>query len=176
MIETERLLLRRFDPGADLDAFAEIFAKPEVMKYSMYRRGLDRDESHAMLERFEQHWRDKGIGYCAVVEKQTGALVGYAGLQYVWWHDDMHGDIEVGYRFDPPSWGNGFATEAARAWLGYGFDVAKLDRIVALYEPDNAASGAVMRRIGMREFGTTKFPPDGETLIVYEMTRAQRDA
>ena len=80
------------------------------------------------------------------LEKASGAFVGFCGLKYL----DNTSEIEVGYRLAKKFWGKGFATEAARASLHYGFETLGLDRIVAVVQPENAASCRVIEKIGLR--------------------------
>lgn len=84
--------------------------------------------------------------------KETGEPVGVTGIQPL----EKTEDVEVGYSFDRAYWGKGFATEAAVGWLRFGFTTASLERIVAVADPDNAGSIAVMEKLGMT-FETTAF-------------------
>ena len=170
MIETERLLLRRFTPD-DLDELAAIFAKPEVFWFPE-RRGLTREETETMLKpRFIEPWETQGFGHWAVIRKEDSRLIGYEGLAIPYFLPEVLPAVELGYRFDPDAWGRGYATEAGAASLSYGFDVAGLDRIIAIYHIENVRSGLVMERLGMRVERDTVHPESGETLRVYEISR-----
>lgn len=170
MIETERLLLRRLTED-DLDAFAEVFAKEPVMKYSNYQRGLTRAESADVLGRLMGHWDEHGFGHWAVVQKSDGAFLGYEGLAIPFFLPEVLPAVEIGYRLDPSAWGKGYATEAGRAALSYGFDTLSCERIIAIYDIENARSGAVMERLGMHVERDTLHPEQGVTLRVYELQR-----
>jgi RimJ/RimL family protein N-acetyltransferase len=170
VIETERLLLRRLR-NDDLDAFAEVFAKEPVMKYSHYSRGLTRAESAKMLERLIGHWDEHGFGHWGVVKKSDGMFLGYEGLAIPVFLPEVLPAVEIGYRFDPSAWGKGYATEAGRAAFSYGFDTLDLERIIAIYHPENVRSGAVMERLGMHLERTTRDPELGVPLRVYELHR-----
>jgi RimJ/RimL family protein N-acetyltransferase len=87
-----------------------------------------------------------GYGMSAVVRKSDGVFIGWGGLQPL----EETGETEVGYGFDKPYWGQGYATELAAAWLRYGFEEAKLARIVAVAIPENTASRHVMEKLGMK--------------------------
>ena len=170
MIETERLLLRRLTEH-DLEAFVEIFAKDPVMKFSAYGRGLTRLESSEMLERLMGHWDENGFGHLAVVQKSDGAFLGYEGLAIPFFLPEVLPAVEIGYRFDPRAWGKGYATEAGRAVLSYGFDALDLERIIAIYQIENVRSGAVMERLGMHVERDT-FHAELETMLrIYELSR-----
>jgi RimJ/RimL family protein N-acetyltransferase len=174
VIETERLLLRRFTID-DLDELAAIFAKPEVWWFNM-RRGLTRDESEKMLRsRFIEPWSTRGYAHWAVIRKEDSRMLGYCGLAIPTFLPEVLPAVEVGYRFDPDAWNRGYATEAAVASLTFGFEELGLDRIIAIYDIENEASGRVMQRLGMRVERETVHPTDGSKLRVYEITRAEWD-
>jgi ribosomal-protein-alanine N-acetyltransferase len=142
-LETKRLYLRPFQPG-DLDVLAALCANPDVMRYVGH--GVrTRKETETGLHRMMAHWQAHGFGMWKLVEKETGAFVGRAGLI----HLDSTPEIEVGYVLDCPFWGRGLATEAARASLQFGFDPLGLERIVAIARPENHASQRVMQKLGM---------------------------
>jgi RimJ/RimL family protein N-acetyltransferase len=87
-----------------------------------------------------------GFAMGPLLAKPGGEMIGWAGLQPL----EETGEIEVGYSFDKAHWGRGYATEAAAAWLRYGFERANLPRIVAVAVPENTGSRRVMEKLGMR--------------------------
>lgn len=147
MIETERLLLRRWQ-DADRDAFAAMSADPEVMAH--FPAPLSRAESDLVFDRLCGRWRDEGICFGVVERRADGAFLGIAGLAHVLYDAPVRGMVEIGWRLGRAHWGKGYASEAARGWLGYGFGTLGFSRIVAFTVPANLPSQAVMRRIGMR--------------------------
>ena len=168
MIETERLILRKLTLD-DLDELAAIFAKPEVFWWAE-RRGLTRDETEQMLrERFIKRWEEQGYGHFGVIRKSDERLLGYTGLGIPYFLPEVLPAVEIGYRFDPDAWGQGYATEASVASLDYGFDTVGLERIIAIYHIDNERSGLVMQRLGMKIERDTVHPESGEALRVYEI-------
>lgn len=142
VIETERLRLRMLR-DSDLDDLAALFADPDVMRYVGTGQPTDRAEAQKALASIIAHWNRHGFGRWAIEDKDTREFVGYGGLR------SLFGTPEVVYHFAKRHWGNGFATEMARAALNFGFDVKGFDLIVAIAKPGNAASIHVMEKIGM---------------------------
>ena len=142
-IETERLRLRMFSPD-DLDDLARVFADPEVVKYVGDGKPAGRDEAAKALDSIIAHWRQRGFGRWAAVDKTSGAFIGFGGLR------SLFGTPEVVYHLAKENWGKGFATELARAALRFGFQDRGFDRIVAITRPLNAASINVMEKLGMK--------------------------
>lgn len=150
-IETERLLLRKITPE-DLPTLIELRSDPEVYRFL---GGIEMQNPQALEKRcaFYIECHEKfGFGFCLMIWKETGEVIGWSGLQPL----EDTGEIEVGYGMKRDFWGRGIATEAARAWLEYGFNVAGLERIVAIAVPENAASWRVMEKLGMRHEKTEK--------------------
>ncbi|REJ76340.1 MAG: N-acetyltransferase [Acidobacteria bacterium] len=143
MIETERLLIRRFRE-ADVDAIHEMRSDPEVMRY-IRETAADREESAKWTEAISAKWESEGIGYCALVEKATGDIAGWCGT----WRIQETNEVEVGYAIAKTKWGKGFATEAAAAMVDHAFSELRLDYLVAVAYPENEASIRVMKKLGM---------------------------
>ncbi|MDB0005822.1 GNAT family N-acetyltransferase [Ilumatobacteraceae bacterium] len=137
---TDRLLLRNWQID-DLDAFAEMNADPVVM--ATIGPVMTRSESEAMLTRIGRHFEEHGFGLWCVV--RDGEPVGFCGLMVPWFMDG----VEIGWRLRSASWGQGFATEAARSVLAYAFDDLGLDEVVSFTAAINDRSQRVMGRIGL---------------------------
>jgi RimJ/RimL family protein N-acetyltransferase len=147
-IVTERLLLRPLDPATDVDAVHAYQSRPDVCRYIPYEP-RSRDEVADRLHDARATLDAEGQALdLAVVRRDTGALIGDALL---FWRSAEHRTGEIGYVIHPDHTGNGFATEAARAMLALGFDELGLHRIIARIDERNAASAAVLRRLGMRQ-------------------------
>jgi len=144
-IETDRLILRPFELD-DLDDLAAILADPDVTRYLPGGRPRTREQTEATLRFIIGHWEQRGFGWWAVNQKTGRELIGWCGLKLL----DSTGEVEVLYLFARRHWGQGYATEAGTASLRYGFEELKLDRIIALAVPENAASRRVMEKIGMQ--------------------------
>ena len=170
-IETERLLLRRWDRGADLDPFAAMCADPEVMRYIADGSTQTRAECADRLEVFERVWRERSFGLFAVELNATGEMIGFTGLAIPDFLPEIMPAVEIGWRFARAHWGNGYATEAARSVLEFAFDRVGLDRLVSVHAVGNEASANVMRKIGMRFERETTHPGNGRGVRVYEIDR-----
>ncbi len=146
MLHTDRLILRRWHP-ADRAAFARLNADPRVMEF--YPSVLTRAESDAGADRIERHFEERGFGLWAVELPAVAPFIGFVGLQVPRFSAHFTPCVEIGWRLDPEFWGRGYATEGARAALAFGFEILKLDEIVAMTVPANRRSRAVMERLGM---------------------------
>ena len=108
-------------------------------------------------------YRRHGFGLYLVRLRETGAAVGICGLV----KRDSLDDVDVGFAFLSQHWSKGYAAESAAAVLAYGRDTLGLERIVAITAPDNQASIAVLRKIGLRLEGATKLSTDGPELHLF---------
>ncbi|HEU5480260.1 MAG TPA: GNAT family N-acetyltransferase [Candidatus Tumulicola sp.] len=147
IVETERLIVRAWEDG-DEEALIAIFADPGTVRYlgKGYQHGLRADQTRAMVERMRERFARTGLGVWPVVLKETGAVIGECGLAPVADSDD----VEIAYVLSPAARGKGYASEAAAAVLAYAFQTLKLARVVAFVHRGNAASIAVINRLGMR--------------------------
>lgn len=142
MIETDRLLLRPLTT-ADIDEVVAMHAMPDVARTMGV---FDRPAAMARLERNEREWEERGHGLVAVIERTTGRFLGRSGLKF-WPQFD---ETEVGWTLRSDAWGQGFATEAGRACLEWGFEAFDLPYLTAMILPDNQRSIHVAGRLGMR--------------------------
>ncbi len=146
-LETRRLLLRHWRAD-DLDIFHRINSDKMMMRYFPFRRDIL--QAADLLRRLEEIIAETGFGWCAAVDKQSDEVIGFTGLARVRFEASFTPAVEIGWRLVPEHWGKGYATEAANSLLHHGFTCLGLTEIVAFAVPANAASTAVMRRIGMR--------------------------
>jgi RimJ/RimL family protein N-acetyltransferase len=158
VITTDRLVLRPA-VDADRDAIAALNAHPKVGEWLGGVR--DRVESDAFVDRVQAHDFEHGFGFWVVERKADSQVIGMTGVWRVPPEMDMPDTVEIGWRFHPDAWGRGYATEAARAALAYGFDKLKLPEIIAFTARTNLASQAVMGRIGMRQDPARDFDHPG---------------
>lgn len=176
ILTTERLILRPWR-DADLAPFALMNADPEVMAH--FPGLLNRAESDAVAARFSNHFAKHGFGIWAVEERETGAFAGFTGLAIVRFEAHFTPAVEAGWRLARPFWGRGYATEAARAALAFGFNNLDLAEIVAYAVPANRRSRAVMDRLGMTHdpLGDFDHPavPDGSPVKRHVLYRLRRE-
>lgn len=131
----------------DLDDLAPLHAEESFWHYP-WGRGWSTSETESFLERTVVRYRDPGVAVSAVVVADTGELAGWAGLSVPTFLPELLPAVEVGWRLGETYRGRGFATEAGAAWVRFGFEEVNLESIVSIYEPENIASGVVMRRLG----------------------------
>lgn len=146
MIESERLILRRWAPE-DRAPFAVLNASAKVTEF--LPKQLTRTESDELLDRVEAHFETRGFGLFAVERKDTGTFIGWTGLSVPRFDAPFMPAVEIGWRLAEEHWGQGFATEAARRSLEFGFGELGLAEIVSFTVPANLRSRAVMERLGM---------------------------
>lgn len=157
LMETKRLYLRTWQDG-DLDPFAQMCADPEVMRY--FPDVMTRDKSELLISRCIDKQETDGFSMAPVETKATGEFLGFVGLNTPTYAAPLPFEpcVEIGWRLKRSSWGKGYASEAAHAWLRFGFETIGLEEIVAFTIPANEPSQKVMRRLGMRR------DPDGDFL------------
>jgi ribosomal-protein-alanine N-acetyltransferase len=165
-LETERLILRPFEPGDAEELFA-VHSEPSTFEFIGSGPPQSPDDTRARIARATAHFEEHGFAMSAVVERASGRVIGDCGLQLL----EGGPEVELGYRLGSAYRGRGFATEAGRAWLAYGLETLGLERIVAVAWPENVASWRVMEKCGMRRVGPGEHY--GHETIVYEITRAE---
>lgn len=167
-LRTERLVLDEWTRSAADRAFLfDMYRRPEVRRFLGSGDVMtDESEVAALLDR----WAGLADGVLGVraVSTPEGRRLGSVLLKRIPWSAGVSqgrpDDIEIGWHFHPDAWGDGFATESAAALLGLARG-AGIDRVVAVTNPANAASGAVAERIGMRPAGATRDYYDAECLL-----------
>jgi RimJ/RimL family protein N-acetyltransferase len=144
VLTTSRLTLRTFRVD-DLPAYAALNADPEVARY--LGGPLSRVDSDDIAEWANECYAAEGIGLLAVERREDGDFVGMCGLHH---QQSIPDEVEVGWRLAHAHWGQGYATEAATAWLDHGFGRLGLPRVISITDPPNRRSLAVMHRLGMQ--------------------------
>lgn len=152
ILTTTRLFLRpfRLEDGAEVQrlAGAKEIARVTLNVPHPYEDGM----AQAWIETHAPGWEKDQVAYYALIEQVSGALIGSMHLRI----NGPHAHAELGYWLGVPFWNRGFATEAARALLGFGFESLELQRIQASHLGCNPASGRVMQKIGMQAEGVSR--------------------
>jgi RimJ/RimL family protein N-acetyltransferase len=172
---TERLVMRGWRES-DLAPWAAMNADPQVRRY--LGPPLSYEQAAARARNYQDDLDRYGYGFWAVQVRCSGEFIGFTGLDRVDEETPLTG-IEIGWRLARPAWGHGYATEAARAALRYGFDALGLPEIVSVTAAPNMRSRAVMQRLGMTTDPAEDFDdPDveDESLRRYVVYRKRRDA
>ena len=141
-LTTERLCLRPLVAG-DAEAYAAMRYHPDVAKWLPLADGDRLEQAHASIARFAASWDQRRYAPWGVFRE--GRLIGHGGLNFVPEFDET----EVLWALHPDAWGNGYATEVARAALAYGFGTLQMELIFAITLQTNLASQAVMKRLGL---------------------------
>jgi ribosomal-protein-alanine N-acetyltransferase len=176
-LRTDRLLLRSWR-DSDREPFAALNSDPAVMEF--FARPLDRAESDAFIDRIRDHFARHGFGFWAVEAPGVAPLIGLVGLARPAFAAPFTPCVEIGWRLARDHWGRGYATEAAREALRFGFGQLGLDEIVAFTVPDNTRSRAVMERLGMTRSADDDFDhpslPEGHPRRRHVLYRLRRGA
>jgi RimJ/RimL family protein N-acetyltransferase len=176
-LHTSRLRLRAWR-DEDLPLFAELNADREVMEHLL--GPLTRWQSDALVGRITEHFLREGFGFWAVEAPGVSGFIGMVGIGIPGYTAPFTPCVEVGWRLGRQYWGQGFATEAARAALEFGFETADLPEIVALTVPSNARSRAVMAKLGMVRAASDDFDhplvPSGHPLKRHVLYRLSKQA
>ena len=144
-METENLRLRPFTE-ADAADMHQILSGKDVLRYFPGTQLPSQEQVQQMVVRLRAHWQERGYGLWAVTLRSTGKLLGRCGLQYLTETDE----VEIDFILDRRYWGRGFATEAGRASLHYGFKELGLATIIGIVHPENLASQRVLEKLGMQ--------------------------
>ncbi len=142
-IETTHLLLRAWQPE-DAPGLHMILQEDGLLQYFPNPNPPPRAKADEYIAHQLEHWQQYGYGHWAVVTRGDNQVVGWNGLEYL----PELGETEVAYLLSKRVWGRGYATEAARAAVGFGFDTG-LPAIIGLVHPQNTASIRVLEKCGM---------------------------
>jgi len=145
ILETPRLSLREFVPD-DAAPLELVIGDPQTMRW--YVRPFTRPEVEEWIARNRTRYEKHGYGLWAAMLKPTRELVGDCGLVV----QEVDGErlVEVAYHIRRDCWGRGYATEAARACMRYGFETLGLGKLISLIRPENLQSRRVAEKNGLR--------------------------
>jgi RimJ/RimL family protein N-acetyltransferase len=169
-LTTDRLILRPWSLD-DFDAYAAMSAEPEVMEFlTPDGRPLTRFQAWQGFAATVGHWKLRGFGMFAVVERASGALVGRIGP----WHPEGWPGFEVGWSLRASYWGRGYATEAASASLAFAFNELGQDKVISLIEESNTRSIRVAERLGETvECRVTLSHMPSKRIVQYRITKQE---
>ncbi|WP_168224793.1 GNAT family N-acetyltransferase [Rhodoferax aquaticus] len=168
-LETERLWFRELRLSDAQDMFA-LDSDPDVVRYAGDAPLTHIDQARERIEGIQQQYRALGLGRWAAIRKDTQEFMGWAGLMYIQAINGRTDVYDLGYRFLPKHWGQGFATEAASAFITHGFDVMHLQRISAYADVRHTASRHVLEKCGLAL--TNTFMDDGDVCAWYVIDHA----
>jgi [ribosomal protein S5]-alanine N-acetyltransferase len=143
-IETEHLILKGWKPE-DADVLFDILQEDGILDYFPNPKPPPRAKADDYIAHHLWHWKQFGYGHWAVVTRADNRVVGWNGLEYL----PELVETEVAYLLSKRVWGRGYATEAARAAVEFGFERAGLNKIIGLVHPGNAGSVRVLEKCGM---------------------------
>lgn len=172
VLETERLYVRPWRES-DLDPIRRLFTDPEAVRYLGDGKPWS-EEQIAELVRWNMDHRsgwEPGFFNCPLVLREGDEVIGRVGINPLWvepGHVD-YSEPELEWDLIRDCWGQGLATEAGRALLDYGFNVAGFDHLIAFAVPENKASLRVMEKIGMQYWRTDFFR--NKTFTFYRLER-----
>lgn len=149
ILETVRLILRPLELS-DVDDFFIMNDNPNVSRYLRVPLKSS-DEAEKYIQKIINEYKRNGIGRFAVVLKETNKLIGFSGLKHRANAENGYENVyDLGYRFAEEHWRKGYATEAAKKWLEYGFAEMKLSVIHACAVKDNIGSNTVLQKLGFQ--------------------------
>lgn len=164
-LSTARLSLRPPTPS-DAPAVFRIASNRSVVEHNPSELVMELSEVEVLLGRWLKHWSEHGFGNCCVFENKTGQLIGACGIR--WMTVQVTPVLNLMYRFDPGTWGRGYATEAAGAVLDWANRSVPGQVVLARVRPGNVASQGVARKIGLRRDPT--FDDQGEDGLDWAFT------
>jgi RimJ/RimL family protein N-acetyltransferase len=175
VIETARLRMRTWREE-DAEPYYQINQDPRVTQYLL--GALTIEQVEAFLLRVNEQQEKQGYTLWATELKSTGELIGFIGLNYTDFPAHFTPAVEIGWRLGSSHWGQGYATEGAKAVLEYGFKTCSLKEIVSFTVPENVRSIRVMEKIGLKRDPDGNFPypklPEDHPLsshVLYRITR-----
>jgi RimJ/RimL family protein N-acetyltransferase len=149
ILETERLILRPLDIS-DAEAMFTMDNNPNVHKYLWQKPTLELSETIKIIEMVQKQYIENKIGRFATILKDSGEFIGWTGIKFVNDHVENGNTnfYDYGYRLNEKFWNKGYATEASKAWLDYGFNQMNIQIMNAYTHAQNAASNHILQKVG----------------------------
>ncbi len=151
-LETERLILRQV-MKKDADQLYEMLSEPEVAKYDYFYPVTSKAEALIFVERFTKELEEKEEITWGVILKETNQFIGTCCLGEF---NQGARRAEIGYDLTQKQWGKGYATEAVKAVIDFGFNRMNLNRIEATITPGNDASVQVLKKLNFTREGIVR--------------------
>lgn len=148
-LQTNRLILRPLEIS-DAQAMFDMNKNPEVHKYLWQTPEKNIEESTKVIKYVQEQYKENKIGRFATILKETNEFIGWTGIKFV--NDQTENGntnfYDYGYRLDEKFWNKGYATEASIAWLDYGFNQMKIEKMNAYTHFENGASNHILQKVG----------------------------
>lgn len=168
-LQTPRLLLRPLTLD-DAPAYWPLVNNAEILRHVGETPRGSLDEVITVLrERPLADYARHGFGRLAVIERDSGRMIGWCGLKVV---PELGDEVDIGYRLLPECWGRGYATEAGRAVIAHGFEQLGLVRIVGMTVAANVDSAHVLQKLGLRFEREVQMPGHDEPVRLYAIHRS----
>ncbi len=153
--ETERLIFRDWTER-DLDEFRIMNKDHRVMEY--FTKTLTDEETDRFYQVIQEEFRNYGYGLYAVETKHNHDFIGFIGFHWASFPSAFTPCIEIGWRLKYEAWGNGYATEGAKACLNYGFETLGIKKVYSFTSKINLPSENVMKKIGLEKVSEFEHP------------------
>jgi len=151
IIETERLIMREMRHQDAEELFA-MDSNPNVHRYLWQKPNTSIQEIHDYIDMVRNQYISNKIGRFSTIIKETNELIGWTGIKFVNDHVENGNTnfYDYGYRLNEKFWNKGFATEASKAWLDYGFNQINIQTMNAYTHAENGASNHILKKVGFR--------------------------
>ncbi len=163
LFKTERLGIRNWKTS-DIPVFVEMGKDKEVMKFFPWL--MTDEQSQKFIERMKNQFDKKGYAYIPIINLENNEFLGMVGLMDQNYNNHLADFVDIGWRLKRSAWGKGYATEAAKAWLDFGFKEKEIETIYSVAPLLNLGSEKVMQKIGLEKIDEMVHPkiPEGNPL------------
>lgn len=164
----ERLIVRKPEER-DFERFFEINKDPQTNLYNP-NGPMSLEKAENTFNRMLEHWNQNNFGGWVILERENPEkIIGFGGLSYKMYGEEER--LNLGYRFAPEAWGNGYATEFSKKAIDFGFNDLNEKEIFGVVRPDNIASIKVLEKAGMQQTGKLNDVPDQPESLVYRIQK-----
>ncbi|SMC97143.1 GNAT family N-acetyltransferase [Pedobacter nyackensis] len=164
-LSSERLYLKQMNV-ADAQNMFILNSDPEVIQYTGDVMFTSVEDALNLINNYDQYEKYK-MGRLSLFDKVSGEYIGWCGLKYL----EDRNQVDIGYRLLKKHWGKGYATEAARVCLDYGFNTLNLKEIIATAMLENPASINIFRKLGMKY--DIEEPCGGKPGVIYKIKKSE---